>query len=212
MVNLRIRDLAAAKGLTVSELSEVSGISSETMMKYATESVEITEETAANLRKMAEKLDVPVIELIKPINKPPAFKLRIIEKAQEKGISLEQLSEKSGVHPAVLAFYATQPISEEKLADSNSQTSLGKINQILQCATEELQVVANIPTTKLGVEKLLEERMLSLEELSLLSNLPLEFVDLMATQPVDISTFESISGIELTESSDLPVLPQNSLP
>lgn len=186
MVNLKIRDLAKAKGLTVSELSEISGISSETMMKYATESVEITEETTANLRKIAEKLDVPVMELIKPVAKQAAFKLTILEKAKEKNITLEQLSEKSGVHLALVAFYSTQVISKEKLAEETYQTYLIKISEALECKSEDLKVAAELPVTRLRLEEMAQEKGLSLEDISRFTETPREFVDLMATQPVHI--------------------------
>lgn len=188
MVNLKIRDLANAKGLTVSELSEVSGISSETMMKYATESVEITEETTANLRKIAKKLDVPVMNLIKPVAKQAAFKLTIIEKAKEKGITLEQLSTKSDVHISIVAFYSFQVISKEKLAEEPYQTYLTKISDALECKSEEdLKIVAELPATRLRLEEMAQEKGLSLEDVSRLTATPREFIDLMATQPVHIS-------------------------
>ncbi|MCT7951881.1 helix-turn-helix domain-containing protein [Ancylothrix sp. C2] len=196
MVNLRIRDLAAAKGLTVSELSEVSGISSETMMKYATESVEITEETTANLIKIAEKLDVPVMKLIKPVAKQAAFKLTIIEKTKQKNITLEQLSEKSGVHLALVAFYSTQVISKEKLAEEPYQTYLIKISEALECKSEDLKVAADLPATRLRLEEMAQEKGLSLEDVSRFTETPREFVDLMATQPVNINLLLNNSAIK----------------
>lgn len=196
MVSLRIEEIAEGKGLTLAEVREIAGISEEMMQKYANKSIKITEETAADLKKIAEKLNVPVMELIKPVAKQAAFKLTIFEKAKEKGITLEELSEKSGVHLALVAFYSTQVISKEKLAEEPYQKYLTKISEALECNSEDLKVVAELPVTRLRLEEMAKEKGLSLEEISRLNKLPWEFVDLMATQPVDANLFlERLTGI-----------------
>ncbi len=188
MVSLRIQQVAESKGLTLAEVIKISGVSHEMMENYANDSIEITEETTANLTKIAKKLDVPVIELFNTVAKQAAFQLTIVEKAKEKGITLEDLSTKSDVHISIVAFYSFQVISKEKLAEEPYQTYLTKISEALECKSEEdLKIVAELPATRLRLEEMAQEKGLSLEDISLLTKTPREFIDLMATQPVHIS-------------------------
>lgn len=198
MVTLRIQEQAEAKGITLTELGQLCGLSAEAMQKYATESIEITEETAADLRKVSAKLNVPVLELLKPVAKMAAIKLKIIEKAQKKNITLEQLSEQSGVHPGVIAFYSTQPISQEKLAEPPHRAHLSKISEILEVSSEDLKVATDMPTTMLRLEELEKEKGISLKDLSSLIGVNEELINLIVTQPIDPSLFIN----RTTERSD----------
>lgn len=187
MVNLRIQELAEAKGISLEELSQVSSVSIESMYAYANSSVEITEETSADLKKISNNLKVPVIELVKPADKKQAFKFKIQEIAEKKGITLEELSKCSGVHLAVLAFYSTQSISQQKLDEEQCKITMNNISKALECSIDDLKVESELPITQLRLEAFAEEKGLSLEELRVISNLPKEFMDLINTQPINLS-------------------------
>lgn len=186
MVILRIQELAEAKGITLEELREISGISVENFQKYAGESIDVQEDSAADLRTIAKKLNVPVVELFKPVAKRGAFKLKIQEVAQSKGITLEELSERANVHPALLAFYSTQPICKNKLSEPNCEKHLNQISQALGWSPADLKIIADLPTTRLRIQELVKERDLTLDELKVMSSFPPEFIDLLETQPVDV--------------------------
>ena len=65
-----------------------------------------------------------------------------------------------------------------------------RISEVLECTIEELQEPATLPITKLDIESLSSQRGLTLEDLALLSDFPSEFINLIATHPVDKSLFE----------------------
>lgn len=207
-VTLRIQELVEAQGLTFEELSKASGVSLEDIQAYATTPVELIEETATALRKIATKLNVAVVELVQPIAKREAFKLKILEMAQQKGLTLEKLSERSGVNPAIISFYSTQSISNQKLNELESKNQyLRKISQALVCDVEDLKIEAELPTTKLCVEEWVEERGLNLQDLSRLTNLPQEYIDLIAKHPLDVNQVREggIAGPICTIFPNLPL-------
>ncbi len=202
MITLRIQEIADEKGLTLKELSQVSGVSLEAIQVYATKPVELTEEIATDLKKIATKLDVTVVELVKPVAKRQAFQLKIIEMAKQKGLTLKELSDLSGVHPALLAFYSTQSIYKNKLTESQVQKHLSQISGILECRIEDLKLVIELPTTMFRIEELLKDRNLTLYDLKMLTDVPDELIDLVATQPLDIN---SLSNAFLnSETQEIP--------
>ncbi|MBD1906763.1 hypothetical protein H6F53_14895 [Trichocoleus sp. FACHB-832] len=223
MIILCIQEIAAAKGLTLEELSQVSGVSLEVIQAYATTPIEtLTEEVAANLRKLASKLDVVVLELVQPVGKREAFRLKILEMAQGKGLTLEELSHRSGVHPAVLVFYSTQSICKQKLDEPQHKKNLLDLCKALICSIEDLQIPADLSTTILRLNEKTKEKGLTLKELSVLTSLPYELIDLFATQPINMSTFieddnyiikagfpfnftSSHSAFEVTSSNNNPI-------
>jgi transcriptional regulator with XRE-family HTH domain len=182
MVTLRIQELAESKGITLEQLSQNCGISVEKIHKYASESIEIKEETAEELQTLATQLNVTILEVVKPVAKPVAFKLKIQEMAQEKGMTLEELSEKAEVHPAILLFYSTQTIAETQLKKPRFESYLSKISQTLECCNEDLKVPAELPLTSLRLKELAQERGLTLKELGQLTDIPYDVIHLMDQQ------------------------------
>lgn len=81
-------------------------------------------------------------------------RLNIIPILQDKKQTLEQLSEASGIHLSVLAFYSTQPLCHEKLAETQVKEQLQKIVDFLECSMDEMLVEAvDIPVIKYDVDK-----------------------------------------------------------
>ncbi|NET01025.1 MAG: hypothetical protein F6K61_10710 [Sphaerospermopsis sp. SIO1G1] len=201
MVKLRIQEIAESKGISLEELDQLTGFTTQILTKpgisgnfLESSNIEnITPENAANLRKKADKLGVSVLDLISSTNRKSAVKLKILETAKNQNLSLQELSNQSGVHPAIIAFYSTQAISREKLTEPRFQEYLSQISSSLNTSTEELQVLADLPGTKLLIEDKAKEKGITLPEMAVLINLPNDFIDLMATHPVDIDKLLSLS-------------------
>ena len=202
MITLRIKEIIEARGLSPETLSNLSSVPLKDIQAYITyPTIEgITDIIAEHLRKIAEQLKVPVIELVKPVAKQEAFRLKILELAKDKKLSLAELSKQSGVNFAVLAFYSTQPISQQKLAESQCQKHLSDITKVLNCRTEDLLVTADLPITKLCIHKMIQDRGILLEEYSILTGINLEFISLLATQPVDIDSLINLDLDALTKA------------
>lgn len=187
-VTLRIQELAEAKGLTLEEISKASGVSVQAIQAYTNTPVELTESIAADLRKIATQLNVPVIELVKPLTERGAFRLNILEKLKQKGLTLEELSAQSGIHPAIVAYYSTQPICQRKLNEFESKNKyLSRISKVLDCCIDDLKVKAELPLIKFCLEEWVEKNGLNLEDMSIFTGLPIDFIDLISTQPIETS-------------------------
>jgi transcriptional regulator with XRE-family HTH domain len=202
IVSLRIQELAEAKELTFQEISERSGVPVEAIQAYSIATVELTEKLAIDLRDIAkpEVLDVAVVELIEPVVKREAVKLRIRDIARQKGLTLEQLSGDTKINLLLIEFYSEQPIFKEKLTEPKLQNDLNEICKILDCKIEGLLVeveAEELSETKLRLKELVEERGITLEELSLLTGLPNELIDLMATQPIDVCDRDEIIEVPI---------------
>lgn len=191
MITLRIKEIIEARGLSPETLSNGSGVPLKDIQAYITSPTieSITDIIAEHLRKIAKQLEVPVVELVKPVTPQEVFRLKILEIAQQKNITFEELSkrcEESGVHISILAFYSTQPISNQKLNELESKNKyLSKISQILECSIEDLKIAVEAPIIKLGIAEWAAKKGLTLENLSLLTGLPLDFIDLISTQNLD---------------------------
>ncbi|MBD2518485.1 hypothetical protein H6G93_26655 [Nostoc sp. FACHB-973] len=197
MINLRIQQFAEANGLSLEELSKLSGVPLSDIQFYATIET-LTDEIAANLRKIASSLNVSVVELVKPVVKQGVFRFKIFEMVQKKGLKIDELSKISGVHPAIVAFYSTQPIDEDKLNELEFKNKyLTKISEVIGCSAEELKVETDLPITKIDLKEWAEKRDLNLEDISVLTGIPIDFIDLISTQyidtPIDISLKDHIS-------------------
>jgi transcriptional regulator with XRE-family HTH domain len=179
-------EIAQEKSLSL--LSEASNISEENINRYANETVELTQETITHFKKIAEVLDVSVVKLIKPSVKKEAVKLKISQLLDQKQISLENLSEKTGLDIAILCFYSTQAIDKQKLEETKFQINLSKISKILECSIDDLKDtnIVELPPSRVLIKEFADERNLSLEDLSLVTGINLEFLSLISDNPVDM--------------------------
>nr|ADO19133.1 hypothetical protein Nfla_5402 [Nostoc flagelliforme str. Sunitezuoqi] len=191
-VTLRIQELLDNKSVSFQDLSNASDISEEDIKILSSQTIEITEQNAFILSKIAKKMDVSILDLIQPVATKKAFKFRIFELTEQQGISFEYLSMKTGIHLLILEFYNTNPISEENLDRLPHSQNLNKIIAVLNCTIEDLKVEEKLPKTRIIVEELASERGLTLEDLSLLIGLPLELLQLINLHPVNISIADEI--------------------
>jgi DNA-binding Xre family transcriptional regulator len=103
MIRLLVKEFAEAKGLKMSQLSRKAEVSFNTIKSLFRDPYKSI--TLDTLEKIAEALDVNVIELIsvekekKPVNpvKPTQRKLRVKELAEERGLNMTKLSNKSDI-------------------------------------------------------------------------------------------------------------------
>lgn len=201
-INLRLEEIAQTKNLSLQQISEASGIPIEIIQSHSREAFDITEDTCNSLRKISKVLGEPVLDLIQPRFKKEAFKLSILELCKQKNISFNELAKRSGIHPSILGFYSTQIINSQKLNEQNFQKDLKKINQVLGSSNEELKSEAELPKTKIQIDEWANERGLTLEDLSSLTGLPYEFIDLVNTTPINISNLienQDLKSLDLDE-------------
>lgn len=191
MVSLRIREFLDARGLSQIDLSNLTGIAEDTINTYATESFDLNEDTAQDIRTIASKLGLPAAKLIRPVDKKPGIRLKILEEAKAQGLTLNQVAESSDVDPSLLAIYSTQVILKEKLEESEIQDDLNKIATALGSSISRLSVADEPPRIQLRLNEFLQEKGVSLEGLSLIYNVPLRFFDLLEGQPFDPSALET---------------------
>jgi hypothetical protein len=203
MVKLRIQEIAESKGISLEELDQLTGFSTQNLteslrrenVNESSNIENITLENAKQLRKKAATLGVSVLDLISPTAKKVAFNLKIIETAKNQNLNLEDLSKLSGVDPAIVAFYSTQAISREKLAEPRFQEYLNRISETLNSSIQDLQVLADLPKTKLLIEDIAQEKGITLQEMAVLMDVPSDFLDLVATQPIDTDKFLQVEGL-----------------
>ncbi|AVH68483.1 helix-turn-helix domain-containing protein [Nostoc sp. 'Peltigera membranacea cyanobiont' N6] len=210
-VTLRIQELLDNKSLSFQDLSNALDISEEEIRKLSSQTIDITEENAFILAKIAKELNVSILDLVQPVATNKAFKFRIFELIEQQGISFEDLSIRTGIHPLILEFYNTNPIPETNLYGLPHSQNLAKISAVLNCTIEDLKLEEKLPKTRILIEELASERGLTLEALSLLIGLPLELLQLLSLHPVNISLADEmietgrrnnlmLSGMSLNQS------------
>ena len=204
-INLRIQKFSQKKGFSLPEISKISKISTEISQSYTAELVDVTEEICNSLRKISRALDTSVLDLIEPTFKREAFRLGILELCKKKEMSFKELADRLDIHPSILGFYSTQVIDSQKLIEPKYQEDMDKISQVLNCSIEELKSEAELPKVKLQIEDWANERELTLEDLSLLTGLPHEFISLVNTHPINIPSFVENKDVMLPELNEIMI-------
>ncbi len=189
MVSLRIQEFLNARGLSRTDLSSLTGIAEDTINTYAAESIDLSQETAQDIRTIAGKLGIPAAKLIRPTAKKPGIRLKILEQAKAQDLTLNQIAERSNVHPYILGIYSTQVLLKEKYEEPKIQADISSIADTLGTSIVELSMSSDPPITQLRLGEFLQEKGISLEELSLLYDIPSDFFDLIDSQPFDLSSF-----------------------
>lgn len=189
MVSLRIQEFLGARGLSRTDLSSLTGIAEDTINTYATESINLNEETTRDIRIIAGKLGIPAAKLIRPIAKEPGIRLKILDHAKTQDLTLNQIAERSNVHPYIMGIYSTQVLLKGKYEEPKVKQDISRIANTLETSPAELSVSSEPPITQLRLSDFLREKGMSLEELSLLYDIPPDFFNLLDGQPFDIALF-----------------------
>ncbi|MDZ7954157.1 hypothetical protein [Nostoc sp. DedQUE09] len=187
-------DPVKAKDMAVDLLGTASDISPDDIQKYANENTDFNiTEKIEDLKKIAKALDVETVELVKPRETREGVRLKLNELAQDKQISLKELANQSQVDFSIICFYSSQPIENKKLTQEPFHTNLSKISVALNCSLEDLQhkEKVDLPPTMLRVQEFLEVTDLNIKDLSLLTGVNSEFIDLIATNPIDLRNIPS---------------------
>jgi len=189
MVTLRIQELAEAKGITLEQLSQDSGVSVEKINKYAAESVKIEEETAADIHKIANSLNLSTLNLLQSAKESSLWvRIKIIDQLEKKNISLEYLSKKTGINLSVLVFYSTQPLRKAKISEPKIQDEIKIICNFLECSLDTLICDEfNDFLIRFDIDAFIEIKGLSEKDFVMLSNVSCDCIDLLRTQPIDNS-------------------------
>ncbi len=195
MVHLRIQEFLDARGFTIDEFAHLTDINEEALRTYSTESINLDQENTEHLRRIASKLNVPVAKLIRPVAKQAGVSFKILEKAKSQGLDLNGLSGLADLHPLLLAIYSTQVLLKDKWEEEQTQENIRRIATELNSTPEELVTVEDPPVTQLRMDDFLREKGVSMEELSLLYDVPREALSLLDSQPFDLSRFSRIDKI-----------------
>jgi|GEM_PF-5318073 len=130
MVSLQLQEILQDRGLTIEELSDISGIPEISIKDLIDKSFPITEENANILRMVSEALELPIPNLLRSVNDVNSIKiattslenktntvvsmeeikLQIREFMNEKGLTFEDLSTLTGVPTEVIEPIITQPL------------------------------------------------------------------------------------------------------
>lgn len=191
MVTLRIQEILQKKGLSPRELSQSSGVSEELIQALGEEPLNLTDDVSSELKRISQSLNLTVIDLFQPKTQEEAFKLRILDLLQEKEMTVEDLSEKAKLHPSFVCLFGTQPISKQNLENPQIKEKLLKISDALDISLDDLQVNTSLPATKLRLQEILDNVILTFADMGTLTGLPTEIIEFLATQPIDISVFKS---------------------
>lgn len=129
-IGLKIKNLRKKRGLTQKQLGERCGIADSNIRKYENGQQNPKIET---LRKIADALNVTIIENCGQIDLIMTTGGQIAFERQKKGISQEELAEQLGITPAILSQYEHDKKKLDSLMGSMIAAKLG-------CSLEELGV------------------------------------------------------------------------
>ncbi len=199
MAHLRIKKFLSDRGITETDLSQLTRIPENTLNRYAQESIDINEDTVKDIRKIASQLNIPPAKLIQPVRKQSGIRLKIIEvleNSQDSKLNFKKLSElceRLQVHPSILVLYSTQVMLKEKWEEEQTQKDISSIASILGVSIEELAVIEDPPITKIRLDDFLKEKGLTIEQFSLLNDFPVTTTKFLASQPIDLLAFKRFS-------------------
>ena len=180
MPKLRLSEVIAEKSIKVADLSEDIQKAINTLLTQENNLGKIDEKTAKDLRAIANSLDVSLFDLFIPAEK--FYRLKIIEHLKESEYlgspkeKLEKLFTKlpssSKISFNLLTIYATQVLPESLLKRSD----LKQICQFLNIRLEALKDLFYLPRQTISIESILLKLAITLDELSLLIEIPKEFI------------------------------------
>lgn len=182
MITLRIQEILQKQELSLEELSNRLELSQENLQLYmTTQPFSLTEEVASILRSIAIALRLPVVSLLKPIPGQEIFRLAILELSQRRGIRLDELSALSQVPHTALVFYCTQAFAAKNLNKMPFSEHIRSILKALSCTLQDLKYEVEIPVPG-KIAEFADSRGTDLEELSILADLSIEFLEVLSVQ------------------------------
>lgn len=205
IVKLRVREILLQEKISVGQLLENSDVTQTDIDSWEDAPVEMTEELIEKLNSVARATNTSVLRFIGFSTQKPAYRFRLFERMEQQKISLEQLSNKSGIHPLVISFYEMNPVARDRLCDEFELNHLNKLSCTLECSVDDLRIEEILPKTRICVNSLALERGITLEELASLIGLPYDYLRLIEKHPLDLSTL-------LEESLDSEIFKLEAIP
>jgi hypothetical protein len=195
MPKLRLSEVIAERSIIVADLSADVRETINTLLAQENTLGKINKATAENLRFIAATLNVSIFDLFTPDEK--FYRLKIFENLNEPEYSgtpkekLEKLFDKlpqsNKVSFSLLSIYATQVLPESLLKGNE----LRVIYKILDIHLEALKEISPAPNQTISVESVLKNLGITLDELSLLLEVPKKFIPWLSTNTIILSNDEN---------------------
>jgi hypothetical protein len=200
MPKLRLSEVIAEKKIEVAGLSKDVQQAIETLLAQENTLGNIDEATAEKLRLIAKSLDVSLFDLFTSVEK--FYRLKIFEYLNEPEYSgsqkenLEKLFAKlpssSKISFNLLTIYATQVLPESLLRDSD----LKQICKFLDISLEALKDVFDLPRQTISVESILLKLGITLDEFSLLIEVPKKFIPWLSLEKIKIPKVSPMQRVD----------------
>jgi hypothetical protein len=180
MPKLRLSEVIAEQSIIVADLNTDVQETINTLLTQETTLGKIDKATAEKLRLIAKSLDVSLFDLFTSVEK--FYRLKIFEYLNEPEYSgsqkenLEKLFAKlpssSKISFNLLTLYATQILPESLLTSAD----LKQICKLLGITLEALKDIFDLPRQTISVESILLNQGITLDEFSLLIEVPKKFI------------------------------------
>ena len=173
----------------------------------------LDDETASDLRAIAEAVKISVFDLFVPSEQ--MYRLRISElvktkytdklnlKEQLEALLLD-LSKANKISFALLGIYSTQILPETLLKGSD----IKEICTLLKVTLEELKELSDAPSQTISVESLLKKLDITLDELAILLEIPKEFIPWISKdnikEVVNTNPSDESPSMRTNDSTSLP--------
>jgi hypothetical protein len=194
MPKLRLSEVIAENSIDVDALSlDIREAITRVLVRENTLD-KLNAEIAKDLRAIADSLNVSIFDLLTPAEK--FYRLKIFENLTEPEYSgsqkekLEKLFAKlpsySKISFTLLALYATQVLPESILKGSD----LKQVCKVLGISVENLKEISTEPNQTISVESILISLGISLDELSMLLEIPKKFIPWISKEPKIVNVLE----------------------
>ena len=162
--------------------------------------------TASDLRAISEALNVSIFDLFVPVEQ--LYRLKIIEYISKRysGNLKQQLEalqsdlpESKKISLALLGMYATQILPESLLKGAD----LKAICKILDTDLESIKELSNQSRQTISVEAILKKLGISLDELSVLMEIPKKFIPWFSSDPIRIKAPNDERNLSFLERDNI---------
>ena len=191
MPKLRLREFIAEKSIKVADLNADIQDAINTLLTQENTLGKIDKATAKSLRLIAESLNASIFDLFTSAEK--FYRLKIFENLNEPeylGTPKEKLKKLFDKLPQpnkisfyLLGIYASQVLPENLLKGND----LRLISKILDTHIETLKEVSPAPNQTISLESVLKNLDVTLDELSLLLEVPKKFIPWLSTNTIILS-------------------------
>lgn len=191
MPKLRLSEVITEKSIIVDDLSADVQEAINTLLTRENTLGKIDKATAESLRLIAESLNVSIFDLFTPAEK--FYRLKIFENLNEPkylGSQKEKLEKLFAKLPSsskisfnLLTIYATQVLPNNLLKGAD----LKEICKVLDVNLEDIKDIFNVSRQTISVESILLKLGITIDELSLLIEVPKKFIPWLSSELIQVS-------------------------